>query len=113
MNISLGLQVTLNLTRPQGSRVQSIKVRCKKCLIPIYEDLDVGQNYRLILPSFLAAGGGDGFTMLSDNFQNRQIGRRDIDVFVDYLSEKSPVFEEIGRLEIIGESYVSFKNIHS
>lgn len=61
-----GLKIAYNTTNPIGSRVVSAKVRCQKCRIPEYFPLDLEANYRVILPSFLAAG-GDGFTMISNN----------------------------------------------
>lgn len=96
-----------------GSRVQSILVRCNECLIPTYEELDLDKTYRLILPSFLT-GGGDGLVMISNNLKNVQIGRLDIDVFSDYLSRKSPVFEEIGgRIIVKGSDKPQTRNLYS
>ncbi|KAJ8967995.1 hypothetical protein NQ314_002529 [Rhamnusium bicolor] len=95
-----GIHVVLNLTRPEGSRVQSIKIRCQACEIPIYEDLDLSKTYRMVITSYLASG-GDGYTILSDNIKNLQTGQVDIDVLVDYLAHRSPLFEEEGGRIII------------
>ena len=92
--------------------MQSVKVRCNECKLPVYEDLDVNKTYRLIVPSFLEDG-GDGFVIIRDNLKNIQPGRLDIDVFVEYLQLKSPVYEEIeGRIEFVGETQVFYRNIN-
>ncbi|KAJ3665034.1 hypothetical protein Zmor_000550 [Zophobas morio] len=107
-----GFKIVANLTQPMGSRVQSVKVRCNECKLPVYEDLDVNKTYRLIVPSFLEDG-GDGFVIIRDNLKNIQPGRLDIDVFVEYLQLKSPVYEEIeGRIEFVGETQVFYRNIN-
>ncbi|RZC39648.1 uncharacterized protein BDFB_009824 [Asbolus verrucosus] len=108
---SSGFHVICNLTQPIGSRVQSIKVRCNECLIPIYEDLDLDKTYRLIIPSFLGMG-GDGFTVISENIKNVEGGRLDIDVYVEYLEAKSPIIEEIeGRIVFVDEAQIEHRNV--
>ncbi|KAJ8967992.1 hypothetical protein NQ314_002526 [Rhamnusium bicolor] len=108
-----GIKVVLNLTRPEGDKVQSVKVRCQACLIPVYEDLDLDKMYRIVIPSFVVSG-GDGFTMISDNIKNLKIGPVDIDVFVDYIAHKSPVFqEEEGRITIYGNERIEVKNFNT
>ncbi|XP_018574672.1 apyrase [Anoplophora glabripennis] len=108
-----GIQVVMNLTQPQGERVQSVKVRCQACMVPVYEDLDENKMYRIVVPSFITTG-GDGYTIISDNLQNLKVGSVDIDVFVKYLSEKSPVYqEEEGRITIYGQETIVMKNLDS
>ncbi|KAJ8983904.1 hypothetical protein NQ317_006708 [Molorchus minor] len=106
-----GIQVVFNLTRPDGDKVQSVKVRCQACDIPVYEDLDLNKTYRIIFNSFMVSG-GDGYTVVSDNLKNIKIGRVDIDVYVDYLAHRSPVFqEEEGRITIYGQDEISVTNL--
>ncbi|KAJ8919180.1 hypothetical protein NQ315_012167 [Exocentrus adspersus] len=106
-----GIQVVMNLTRPQGERVQSVKVRCQACTVPIYEDLDLNKMYRIVVPSFIVSG-GDGYTILSDNIQNLKVGPVDIDVFEEYLAKKSPIYqEEEGRIIIYGAETIKMKNL--
>ncbi|XP_064212299.1 uncharacterized protein LOC661310 [Tribolium castaneum] len=108
-----GFHIVANLSQPIGSRIQSIKARCNECNIPIYEDLDLNKTYRLIVPVFLR-NGGDGFTVIRDNLKNVKVGRVDIDVFVEYLGAKSPVFEEIdGRIEFVGDVTINCRNLDS
>lgn len=106
-----GIQVVFNLSKPEGERAQSIKVLCNTCLIPIYEDLNQDKTYKIITPSFLT-GGGDGFTVISENLQNTKVGRVDIDVFKQYLSAKSPIIQKVeGRIEVIGVENVELRNL--
>ncbi|KAJ3627081.1 hypothetical protein MTP99_014488 [Tenebrio molitor] len=94
-----GFHVVGNLSQPAGSRIESLKVRCNECTVPIYEDLDLDKTYRLIVPSFLKTG-GDGFNVIAENLKNVKVGRVDIDVYLDYLEAKSPIFEEVeGRIQ--------------
>ncbi|CAH1954430.1 unnamed protein product [Acanthoscelides obtectus] len=89
-----GVQIVFDMSRPLGKRVVSAKVRCQNCTIPVYEDLDEEKTYRIIVPSFLVKG-GDGYNTIRDYLTDVEIGPSDIDVFVDYLAHRSPVFEEI------------------
>ena len=61
-----GIRFVGDMTRELGKRVVSIEVLCNECLIPKYEPVDLEKWYRLIVPSYLAAG-GDGFEAISLN----------------------------------------------
>lgn len=61
-----GLQIIYDLTKPAGSRVVSVQVRCSDCNIPHYEPLSEDCDYNIIMPSFLAKG-GDNFTEFVDH----------------------------------------------
>ena len=54
-----------DLSRPPGARVRSLRVLCTECRVPRYEPVDRGALYRVVLPSYLVAG-GDGFSMIRD-----------------------------------------------
>lgn len=98
-----------NLSQPEGSRVESIKVVCRECLEPVYEDLDYEKYYRVVILSFLVTG-GDGFSVISQNLINHKVGRVDIDVLVEYFELKSPVYQEIeGRITFVGTQSVELK----
>lgn len=99
-----GLKIVYDLSKPEGSRVVSIKVRCNECEVPIYEDLDEEKYYRVAVNSFLVTG-GDGYAILRDNLQNHKIGRVDIDVVTEYIGKYSPIFAEIeGRITFVNSS---------
>lgn len=57
-----GMRVVYDLHKNVGNRVQSVDVLCSNCYIPIYEKLNMGQTYGIIIDRFLHAG-GDGYTM--------------------------------------------------
>lgn len=90
-----GLKLTLDMTRPTMSRVVSLKIRCGKCNIPVYEPLDVNKNYSLVTSSFLADG-GDNITVLRDRALVRKVmDLSDLDVVANYITKFSPVFAEV------------------
>lgn len=62
----LGMKIKYNLKKEPGHRVASVEVLCTACEIPDYEPLDKEKVYSVVMQSFLS-GGGDGFTMISDN----------------------------------------------
>lgn len=94
------MRVTYDFSKPEGSRVTRLLLRCRECEVPIYEAIDEDKIYRIILPSFLADG-GFGFGLFKSYLRNRQIGELDIDLFVRYIECRSPIFQEIeGRIEI-------------
>ncbi|CAH0559286.1 unnamed protein product [Brassicogethes aeneus] len=96
-----GIHYKVDLNRPVGSRIQDLKVRCRKCDVPKYEDLNENKMYRIITPSFLTQG-GDNLDMLPKNLKSTIIGPLDVDVIIKYLTDKSPVYEEEGRISVIG-----------
>ncbi|KAF2890747.1 hypothetical protein ILUMI_15426, partial [Ignelater luminosus] len=84
-----GLYIIYNVTNPMGSRVESVKVRCRECHVPLYEDLDLEKYYKIVINSFLA-GGGEGHLILANNVINRKVGEIDIDVLEKYIKKRSP-----------------------
>ncbi|KAB0793969.1 hypothetical protein PPYR_13589 [Photinus pyralis] len=96
-----GIHVRYNMSRSFGSKVESVKVLCRKCPVPKYEPLQLEQTYRIIVPSFLA-NGGDGYKVIKDNLVNRRVGDMDYEVVKRYLKKMSPVIQSIdGRIEIV------------
>lgn len=61
-----GVKVKYDLSKRSGSRVVSVKVRCASCNIPAYHDLNLEEDYNLIMPTFLYFG-GDNFKMFEKN----------------------------------------------
>ncbi|CAG9765346.1 unnamed protein product [Ceutorhynchus assimilis] len=107
-----GIHVVYNISRPIGDRVVDVKVRCQRCEIPVYEDLDLDAVYSMAIPSFLV-GGGDDFKALSKNLQNVVIGQTDTDIFREYLKHKSPIFEEEeGRITVISDREMETRGFH-
>ncbi|KAG5676388.1 hypothetical protein PVAND_006228 [Polypedilum vanderplanki] len=85
-----GIQVVFNRTRPAYSRVQSLKVLCRLCDVPRYEDIEDETWYRVIINNFLFQN-GDNFAMLRDNMRNHKVGDVDIDALKTYIERNSPI----------------------
>lgn len=97
-----GVQVVYDINRSVGSRVVDAKVLCAQCSVPELQNIDASKKYRIIMQDFLA-NGGDGFHM----FAGKSILKTedfDLDVWVQYLKKKSPVYAAI-------EWRVTVKNI--
>jgi 5'-nucleotidase len=92
-----GVQVVYDISRPNGTRVVEVKVRCADCATPAMVNLDLAKKYRIVMQDFLA-NGGDGYRM----FIGKSILKTedyDLDVFVDFLKKKSPITSAIAPLE--------------
>jgi 5'-nucleotidase len=85
-----GIKVVFNMTNAAYSRVQSLKVLCRVCAVPRYEDIEDDTWYRVILNNFLLVN-GDNFAMLRDNMRNHQVGIVDIDALSSYVEKNSPI----------------------
>lgn len=57
-----GAIVVYNMTKPPGSRVESVEVRCSECDVPSFSKLEPTRTYGAIVTNFLYEG-GDGFSM--------------------------------------------------
>lgn len=64
-----GIKVTYDMKKPLGQRVVELKVLCRLCDVPKYEDINDEEWYRMVMPSFLS-NGGDGFTQIKENMRN-------------------------------------------
>lgn len=98
-----GIRVKFDTTKPVGSRVKRVKLRCSNCPVPSYAPLNLSETYRIILPSFIA-NGGDGYTMIKDNLRNRQIGETDVDIYRRYIKKMSPVTQGLDERIILNDA---------
>lgn len=88
-----GFVVVYDLNLPPGSRVVRLQARCLECVVPGLKDVKDDEVYRVAMPSFLA-NGGDGYTVVRDNKINHHLtGLLDSDVYVNYLSQMSPIYQ--------------------
>ena len=87
--------MTIDLTKPKGSRLTSLKVRTD-CDGPseneIYEELNDEKLYSITSQTFLASG-KDGYDILKTAKINYTTGDLDTDVLMDYLELKNPVVQ--------------------
>lgn len=84
-----GVQVVYDINRPSGQRVVEAKVLCAQCLVPELENINETKLYKVVMLDFLAAG-GDGYEMFKEKTVQKY-EKLDIDVFVEYLTKKSPI----------------------
>lgn len=106
-----GLKYSIDLSQPEGARIQSVEVLCAECSEPKYEELDLEKTYRIITPSFLTTG-GDGFEMLPKVLKNTIIGPLDSDLLTEFINATSPIDTKIdGRINIIGSKKIVLKNV--
>ncbi|KAL8583251.1 hypothetical protein ACOMHN_043086 [Nucella lapillus] len=88
-----GLEVEYDMSRPVGSRVVDMKVRCADCEVPQFEAVDPSKVYKVILPNFLALG-GDGYKVITDNTLKHHLnGDLDSDVLTEYIKKFSPLIQ--------------------
>ncbi|XP_034245114.1 apyrase-like [Thrips palmi] len=96
-----GLRVKYDASKPSRQRVLHSEVLCAACRVPTYEPIQDDQWYTIASSSFIVEG-GDNFVTFTQNLRNRQIGRVDIDLFVDYLQVHSPIMTAMdGRLVVL------------
>ncbi|GAB1603076.1 5'-nucleotidase-like [Argonauta hians] len=99
-----GIRVTYDLSRPNGQRVISVSVRCSKCPIPIFKDIDLNHVYRVMLSDYLI-NGGDGYSMIKENMKRHIItGLDQKNLLMNYIKYHSPLINGIeGRISMIGK----------
>ncbi|XP_060524617.1 apyrase-like isoform X2 [Cylas formicarius] len=94
-----GVQIVYNLTRPRGSRVTSLKIRCQECDNDIYQDLNPDQKYDIVYQSYLKSN--DKFSILGKSVDKVEIGKTDLEVFLEYMEANSPLYQRIeGRITV-------------
>ncbi|XP_023933132.1 5'-nucleotidase [Lingula anatina] len=90
-----GLRVVYDISKPVGSRVVSVDVRCADCIVPKFQPLIKTKIYEVITSSFIL-GGGDDYSVLRDNIVYRYgIDTLDADVLMDYIKKYSPVYHGV------------------
>lgn len=88
-----GLKVIYNMTKNAPSRLVDVKIRCRACEVPRYEDVVDDEWYRIVVPSFLY-NGGDNIKIFKEMGRNHKVGSYDIDFFEKYVHKMSPIMAE-------------------
>ena len=70
----LGIHITIDLTKPAGSRIKNLEVRCSDCSEDKYEKIIPNKDYTIVVPSYLV-NAGDGYKVLKDNHRKRVEGK--------------------------------------
>lgn len=87
-----GFQLTYNVTKPVGQRLQTIQIKTNNS--GTLENINPHTIYAVVVPSFIASG-GDGFTMLKINRMNQRTGLLDVDLLEKFISHNSPIQHEL------------------
>ncbi|SDU19337.1 5'-nucleotidase C-terminal domain-containing protein [Jiangella alkaliphila] len=100
LGASAGLFYTYDPQAPAGERITSVTLND--------EPLDPDGEYRVVVNSFLAAG-GDNFATLAQGSDPTDTGQVDLEAMVDYLAENSPVMPDYAQ-RAVGVHWVSDPN---
>ncbi|XP_013419065.1 5'-nucleotidase [Lingula anatina] len=100
-----GLRVVYDVSKPVGSRVVSLDVRCADCVVPEFKPLVETQLYNVATSTFLL-GGGDGYEVLKNNILFRYgIDVLDADIMMAYIRKYSPLIHGLeGRIKFVTDS---------
>ena len=96
-----GMYVRYNMSRPLGSRVETVHMLCQDCVTPEYVWLNLSKTYHVAMFTFLAVG-NDGFDMITrDRISKQRRHDVSVDIVVNYVRQFSPIHTAIdGRIEI-------------
>nr|XP_040229791.2 protein 5NUC [Anopheles coluzzii] len=101
-----GVNVEYDLSRPPMQRVVHVKVRCARCQVPAYEELQDDGVYRVILSQFLYDG-GDGYEMLPGS-PRQLLTFGEYEITEEYLKRYSPIYPAIEwRIRMQGQPDVT------
>lgn len=90
-----------NVSNPVNSRVLSAQILCRKCEIPSYFPLVMGEWYRLVMPSWIGAG-GNGFFPFKNRINYKQGDIKDVDAISTYFSKSAPYLpKKLGRITVV------------
>ena len=85
-----GIKVVFDMSKAPYSRIQSLKVLCRVCEVPRYEDIDDDAWYRVMVNNYLLTT-NDSYAMLRNNMRNYQIGPIDVELLTKYVQDNSPI----------------------
>ena len=108
-----GFQLGYDVTQPRGDRL--VWVRVLDGDTGLYADMEDTRVYSVIMTEFLA-GGGDGYSVISENKLRQLQGPLDTDILQQYLKYVSPIRSQLeDRIQIIDSHHRSFSkaNLHS
>lgn len=96
-----GIQVVFNMNERSGNRISDLKVLCSLCDIPELNEVNKTAEYKILTQSTLIE---DKFHDSISNSEVENLNETDINVFLQYLRKKSPVYPAVEwRVTIIPE----------
>lgn len=101
-----GMKIELDLSAPAGERIKRISLKEKG---GVWVDIDDRTIYRVVVNSFMAAG-GDGFlTLRKASLSLQDTGIFDREAFIEYLKKKRTVTDESEkRVVLINTGRISY-----
>lgn len=91
LGVSSTFAYSYDPTRPAGERIGTMLLNG--------EPISDGQEVRVVVNSFLAAG-GDNFATLAQGAQRADSGRIDLQAFVDYVGQFSPISPDLAQRSV-------------
>ena len=85
-----------------------VKIRCRACEVPRFENLVEDEWYRIVVPNYLVAG-GDGFDTFEKCGRNHKVGYLDSDLLAAYMKKISPIIVGTDRRVIVLKTIPSRK----
>lgn len=82
-----GFRVKYNVGNPNGCRVDSLEVLCRKCKVPRYEAVNECDMYKVVTSDYVARG-GDGYKKATNATSG---GPADFQVLVDHIKKMTPI----------------------
>jgi 2',3'-cyclic-nucleotide 2'-phosphodiesterase (5'-nucleotidase family) len=101
-----GLEVKIDMNKPENQEITDLRALCTGCLFPEYETVINNRHYKVIMQKSLASG-EDGFGAIYENSNTEQINEYDTNAFMSYLKKKSPIYPAVEDRIIIIEKIVS------
>uniref|UniRef100_A0A3B4BLQ1 5'-nucleotidase n=1 Tax=Periophthalmus magnuspinnatus TaxID=409849 RepID=A0A3B4BLQ1_9GOBI len=106
-----GFQVDLDLSKPPYSRVQSLRILCTLCRVPMFDLVQDDLVYKVLVPSYMVTG-GDGFSMIPEEMVKHNSGDLDITVISSFLSKRGVVHSAVeGRIRILNSASMSVTSL--
>ena len=94
-----GIQVVFNMNEPSGNRITDLKVLCSLCDIPELKQVNETAEYKILTHSNLIE---DIYHDSISNSEIQNLNETDINVFLQYLRKKSPIYPAVEwRITII------------
>lgn len=75
--------MVLDVSRPAGRRVRSLRILCTRCRVPRYDPVQDAAVYAVVLPSYLVTG-GDGFDIIKNGILEHSIGEPNLPVLTRF-----------------------------
>ncbi|XP_012139780.2 apyrase isoform X1 [Megachile rotundata] len=84
-----GLKATYKMN-DTSKNVVDVKIRCRECEVPRFENVVEDKWYRIVVPNFLVDA-GDGFDPFKTCGKNHKVGYLESDLLAAYMKKISPI----------------------